>query len=216
MWSSDGSVWYVRLDDATTSPHLGDTTVVQVPSVFLGGFSEQDESLGVRDDLGGVKGLLEVIDELLLVAGEGLSFRAGEGLGSSDSFILDGGQASRENGFTDQSDGATQVEGVDGGPLSGTLLTGLVEDLGDNGLSIVVLLSEDVSSDLDQERVKNALVPLRNEYCQRGNYTSVEPIVPCRKCRQSRPRHNPNLASRCRRLRRSTACLRIRYRCEPS
>jgi hypothetical protein len=141
----------LRLDDATTSPHLGDTAVVQVPSVFLGGLSEEDESLGVRDDLGGVQGLLEVIDELLLVAGEGLSLGAGNGLGSSDSFVLDGGQASGKDGFTDQGDGATQVEGVDGGPLSGTLLAGLVEDLGDDGLSVVVVLSEDVSSDLDQE-----------------------------------------------------------------
>jgi hypothetical protein len=142
---------HVRLDDATTSPHLGDTTVVQVPSVFLGGFSEQDESLSVRDDLGGVKGLLEVIDELLLVTGESLSLGAGKGLGSSNSFVLDGGQASGKDGFTDQGDGATQVQGVDGGPLTGTLLTGLVEDLGDDGFSIFVVLSENVSSNFDQE-----------------------------------------------------------------
>lgn len=140
-----------RLNDATTSPHLGDTAVIQVPSVFLGGLSEQDEALGVRDDLGGVESLLEVIDELLLVARECLSLGAGDGLGSSHSLVLDSGQASGENGLTDQSDGATQVEGVDGSPLSGTLLTGLVEDLGDDGLSVVVVLSENVSSDLDQE-----------------------------------------------------------------
>jgi hypothetical protein len=49
-----------RLDDTTTSPHLGDTGVVQVPTVLLSGLTHEHESLGVRDDLGGVKGLLKV------------------------------------------------------------------------------------------------------------------------------------------------------------
>lgn len=49
-----------RLDDTTSSPHLGDTGVVQVPTVLLSGLTHEHESLGVRDDLGGVKGLLKV------------------------------------------------------------------------------------------------------------------------------------------------------------
>jgi hypothetical protein len=42
-------------------------------AVDLGGLSHEHESLSVRDDLGSVKGLLEVVDKLLLVALEGLS-----------------------------------------------------------------------------------------------------------------------------------------------
>lgn len=81
-----------RLDDAAAAPHGGDTGIVQLPAVDLGGLAHEHETLGVRDDLGGVKSLLEVaetsvlpcyaqsvdsLDELLLVALEGL---AGRGL----------------------------------------------------------------------------------------------------------------------------------------
>jgi hypothetical protein len=65
------------------------------------------------------------VHELLLVSGELLLGGASEDLGSSDSLLLDGGEASGEDGLTDKGDGHTHVEGVDGGPLSGTLLAGL-------------------------------------------------------------------------------------------
>jgi len=77
------------LDDASTSPHGSDTSVVQLPAVDLGGLSHEHESLGVRDDLGSVKSLLEVIDELLLVALELLTGWGSNDLGSPDSLVLD-------------------------------------------------------------------------------------------------------------------------------
>ena len=49
-----------RLDDAPTAPHGGDTGIVEVPVVDLGGLAHEHKALGVRDDLGGVKGLLKV------------------------------------------------------------------------------------------------------------------------------------------------------------
>lgn len=56
--------------------------------------------------------------------------------------------------------GHASVESVDCGPLSGTLLASLVEDLVHEGLTIVVLELKDVGGDLDEEGVENALVPL--------------------------------------------------------
>ena len=150
-----------RLDDASTSPHGGDTSVVEGPAVDLGGLSHEHESLSVRDDLGSVKGLLEVVDKLLLVALEGLSGRSGEDLGSSNSLLLEGREASGKDGLTDKGDGHALVEGVNGGPLSGSLLSSSVEDLLDHGDTVSVVELEDVSGDLDQERVEDALLPLR-------------------------------------------------------
>ena len=60
------------------------------------------------------------------------------------------------------------VKGGNGSPLAGTLLTCLVEDLGDEGLAIVVLELEDVGSDLNEERVEDTLVPLVEDV---GNFT---------------------------------------------
>jgi hypothetical protein len=63
-------------------------------------------------------GTCDPLDELLLVTSESLSRRSGEDLGSPDSLVLEGRQASGEDGLTDQGDGGTHVEGVDGGPFT--------------------------------------------------------------------------------------------------
>jgi hypothetical protein len=55
----------------------------------------------------------------------------------------------------------TEVKGRDGGPLSGTLLASGVNNEINNVLSsLIILLTEDVGSDLNEEGVKVALVPL--------------------------------------------------------
>lgn len=187
-----------RLDDTTTSPHLGDTGVVQVPTVLLAGLTHEHESLSVRDDLGGVEGLLEVIDELLLVTSEGLSGRGGEDLGSPDSLLLEGREASGKDGLTDQGDGGTHVEGVDGGPFTGSLLTGRVEDLLDDGDTVVVVLPQDLVGDLDQERVEDSLVPLSRSDAELSTSThsrkhTADRHSPSRRCRQSRRQRDPIL-----------------------
>lgn len=120
---------------------------------------DEHEALGVGDDLGGVQGLLEVIDESLLVTGE-LGGRAVEKAAGTDTLVLEGRQAAREDSLADQSDGHAKVKGVDGSPLAGTLLTSLVEDLLDEGSAVVVVEVKDVTGDLNQERVQNTLVPL--------------------------------------------------------
>lgn len=147
-------------DDATTSPHEGDTGVVELPAVGLGGLSDEHEALGVRDDLGGVKGLLKLVDKLLLVTSELDGLGAIENLGGSDTLILEGRQASGENGLTDQGDGHTEVESVDSSPLSGTLLAGSVGDLLNERSSGAIVVLEDVSGDLNEEGVEDTVVPL--------------------------------------------------------
>ena len=109
--------------------------------------------------LGGVEGLLEIVDELLLVTGEGLDLGSTENLGSADTLLLDGREAAGEDGLADEGDGHAEVEGVDGSPLSGSLLGSRVEDLGDEGNTVVVVVLENVGGDLDEVGVEDTLVP---------------------------------------------------------
>lgn len=146
-------------DNATTTPHESDGWVVQLPAVLLSSLPDEHKALSVGDDLRGIEGLLKVIDESLLVTGE---FGGGtaQDVASLDTLVLLGTQATREDGLANESDGHTKVKGVDGGPLASTLLTGLVEDLVDEGCAIVIVVVQNVTSDLDQEGVKDTLVPL--------------------------------------------------------
>ena len=146
-------------DNATTTPHEGDGGVVQLPAVLLSSLPDEHKTLGVGDDLRGIEGLFKVIDESLLVTGE-LSVRTAQDVASTDTLVLLSTQATGKDGLANESDGHTKVKGVDGGPLAGTLLTGLVEDLVDERCAVVVVVVENIASDFDQEGVKDTLVPL--------------------------------------------------------
>ncbi len=80
-----------HLDDATSTPDAGNTCVVQVPIELFGSLTHEHETLCVRDDLGGIEGLLQVIDKLLLVATECLLLWSDNNLASTDTLGLDGG-----------------------------------------------------------------------------------------------------------------------------
>ena len=155
-------------DNATTTPHESDRGVVELPVVLLGSLAHEHEALGVRDNLGGVESLLEVSNELFLVALEGLDLRATENLGGTGSLALERREATGKDGLTDKGDGLTKIESVDGGPLAGTLLSSRVEDLGEEGGSILVVVLENVTGNLDQERVENTSVPLREDVTDLG------------------------------------------------
>ena len=71
---------------------------------LLRGLTHQHEALSVRDDLRRVESLLEVIDELLLVALELLLLRAADDLARTDTFLLDRRQATSKDGLTDEGD----------------------------------------------------------------------------------------------------------------
>ena len=146
-------------DNATTTPHESDGWVVQLPAVLLSSLPDEHKALGVGDDLRGIEGLLKVIDESLLVTGE-FGGRTAQDVASTDTLVLLSTQATGEDSLANESDGHTKVKGVDGGPLAGTLLAGLVEDLVDERGTVVVVVVENIAGDFDQEGVKDTLVPL--------------------------------------------------------
>jgi hypothetical protein len=120
---------------------------------------DQHEALGVRNDLRRVQSLLKVVDESRLVFGRG-GVRSVKETGSTATLSLERTQAASENSLTDQSDGHTEVQRVDGGPLSGTLLTSGVQNLLNDSCAILVVLVHDIAGDFDEEGVEDALVPL--------------------------------------------------------
>jgi hypothetical protein len=120
---------------------------------------DQHETLSVRDDLRGVQGLFEVVDEGLLVTLK-LGGRTSKDLAGADALVLDRTEAAREDSLADKSDGHAEVEGVDGSPLASTLLAGLVKNLLKEGGSIVILVLENVAGDFNQEGVQDTSVPL--------------------------------------------------------
>lgn len=65
----------------------------------------------------------------------------------------------------------SSIQSGDGGPFTSSLLTGLVENLGNDGLTVIILELEDGGSDLDEERVENTLVPLEEDV---GDFILVE------------------------------------------
>ena len=146
-------------DNAATAPHKGDGRLVELPAILLGGVLNEHEALSIGDNLGGIKGLLEVIDEGSLVTLE-LGGRAREDGAGTATLILKRRQAAREDSLADQSNGHAEVKGVDSGPLAGTLLASLVEDLLNEGSAIVVVVVENIAGDLNEEGVKDTLVPL--------------------------------------------------------
>lgn len=123
--------------------------------------SEEHEALSVGYNLGGIKSLLQIGDESLLVTVKWSEFWTGEDLGGTATLSLDGGQATGKDSFTDQGDWHAEIQGVDGSPLSSSLLAGRVENLVEER-SVVgrVVVVEDVTGDFNEEGVEDALVPL--------------------------------------------------------
>lgn len=71
---------------------------------LLRGLTHEHEALGVGNNLGSVEGLLEVIDELLLVALERLLLGTSDDLASTCTLLLDRRQATSKDSLADQGD----------------------------------------------------------------------------------------------------------------
>lgn len=121
--------------------------------------AHEHEALSVGDDLRSIQGLLQVIDKGLLITIE-LGRGAGQKAGSAHTLRLDGAEAAGKDSLTNEGDRKAQVERVDGSPLACALLASLVEDLLDKRLPVIIIELENVASNLDQEGVQDALVPL--------------------------------------------------------
>ena len=66
--------------------------------------THEHEALGVGDDLGGIEGLLEVVDELLLVTLEGLLLGTVDDLAGAHTLGLERRQAPSEDCLSDKGD----------------------------------------------------------------------------------------------------------------
>ena len=78
-------------NDATSAPHQSDPAVIQIPFHLFGRFSHEHEALGVRHDLGRVKGVGELIHEDGSLVGSRESVRlgrTGEDGGGGDALVL--------------------------------------------------------------------------------------------------------------------------------
>jgi hypothetical protein len=78
-------------DDATPAPDASNASVVQVPTQLFGSLPHEHEALCIRDNLGSVESLLQVIDKLFLVAVEFLLLWSDDSLASTSTLRLDGG-----------------------------------------------------------------------------------------------------------------------------
>lgn len=147
------------LDDTSTSPHTSNASVVQGPVQLLGSLPHEHKALRVRDDLGGIQCLFKIINELLLVTAEGFPLRAIDNFAGTHALLLDCRQATCEHSLADKRNGSASVKGSDCCPFSGTFLTSLVKNFCDEGFTVVVVEFKNVGSNLDEEGVKDTLVP---------------------------------------------------------
>lgn len=166
-------------DDTATTPHEGNGRLVKLPAVLAGSLLDEHEALGIGDDLRGIQGLLQIIDESLLVTGELRSGATEKGAGAG-TLVLESTQATREDSLADQGDGHAKVKSVNGSPLAGTLLASLIKDLLNERCAIVVVVLEDIASDFDQEGVQDTLVPLLEDFSDLANghsHAALEDII---------------------------------------
>ena len=91
---------YAPSDDAASSPHESNPSVVELPVVDLGCLPHEHESLGIGHDLRGIESLSNVLNEFLLVSrvlGDGGS---GEVLGGLDTLVLERGETTGKHRLT--------------------------------------------------------------------------------------------------------------------
>ena len=100
------------------APHERNATVVQVPAESFGRLLEQHEALGVRDDLGGVEGLANGLDELCLVARELGVGRSVQDLAGRRSLVKQRRKAASEHRLADERHRNAEVERLHGRPFA--------------------------------------------------------------------------------------------------
>ncbi len=136
-------------DDAACPPVEGDGAEVQIPPVFLRGGSHQHEALGIGDDSGADEGLADILNKIVLAVGVGL-LRPVQYDRGVDPVVLDRREGSGEHGFREEGGGNPEIEGRNPRPFSRALLTGCVQDLVEEGRTVIVADPHDVARDLEQ------------------------------------------------------------------
>lgn len=112
-------------------------------------YAHQNVALSVRNDLAREDSVADVVDDSLLVTSKRFSRWARQNRGGLNTLVLLSRQAAGEYSLTDQSNGHASIEGSFDGPLAGTLLTsGIQNNVNNEAVSVLVLLVEDVTSNL--------------------------------------------------------------------
>lgn len=91
---------------------------------------------------------------------ESFPLRSGDDFRGPDTLVLDSRQASGKDSLANEGDGHAVVQSVDGSPFTGTFLACCIQDLLDDRHTVFVVEPKNVASDLNQERIENALLPL--------------------------------------------------------
>ena len=87
-------------DDAASSPHESNPSIVELPVVDLGRLPHEHETLGIGHDLRGIESLSNVLDEFLLVSRVLGDRRSREVLGGLDTLVLEGGETTGKHRLT--------------------------------------------------------------------------------------------------------------------
>ena len=132
---------------------------MQIPMVFLCCLVQNIKALGIRTDLGGVQGLLDVVDQGLLVAGKRLHIGGQQPAGLYPA-LLGSGHAACKDGLRHSGRRYAKLQGLLAGPFAGALLPGAVQDHIHHGLAgLFIGLAENIRRNLDEIAVQYALVP---------------------------------------------------------
>ena len=133
-------------DDAAAPPDRRHRAAVDVPVIFVAARADLVEALGVRDDLGGVEGPADVLDERVPV----IVVHRGQ-VRSEDSRAAWRcpawpGQRPRERRLGDPGDRDAEVQRALHGPAAGALLLRLVAHTSTNGLPVAVSVCDRTSA----------------------------------------------------------------------
>src|SRR5690554_1081494 len=148
-----------RTDNASATPHQRNSSIVEIPFVLLGSLHHQVISLSVRNDLRSVESLFQVTDELLLISLECRLLACDYSRSLYPKLFL-GRKTAREDRFADKCKRNTQVECRYGRPFSGTFLSRCIENLFNQGASILVFICQNICRNLDQIGVEPSRFPL--------------------------------------------------------
>ena len=82
----------VGADNAATPPNGSDVSKIQIPVIDLARRAQLDKALRVADDLAGVEGVANRLDQFGTIAGEGLGRRPWQHFACLNAFLLEGAQ----------------------------------------------------------------------------------------------------------------------------
>mmetsp|Transcript_32412 Transcript_32412/g.52459 ORF Transcript_32412/g.52459 Transcript_32412/m.52459 type:complete len:262 (+) Transcript_32412:275-1060(+) len=133
-------------DDAASAPHQSNVSVVKVPFVVHRRRSKERKALRIRADLGGIKGVVDSLDERCFVFDGGRRSRvAGKDGRRCNTLVFDNGNTPSKHCCRNLRDGNTEIKAGFGSPLPCALLPRHVQyHLNHRLARLFIFLFEDV------------------------------------------------------------------------